>query len=213
MKTDLKRLHVFYQNYLKDHPYGGGWPNMQVAFDVYKASTISKLIPWESLETITDVGCGAGNLLSFIRTECNYMKEYCGIEAVDFLYNSAASNFSTDTLAEFIQSDFLNMEFDSSQHTDWVFCIGTLGTMQDDKNEYDIQFIKKLRTIAKRGMTIYVNDDRYMSSKRLEQIPDLVAHDVNSLLEMCKSNFEYKDLQVVRYPESDWTSCAITILF
>jgi len=212
MKTDLNRLDVFYASYVKDHPNGGGWPNTQVAFDVYKASTMSDLIDWNSLETITDVGCGVGNLLKFVRGEYNYQKQYLGIEAVDFFYNSAVRSFESDPLSEFIHDDFLNIGTGALKKTDWVFCIGTLSTMQDNKVDYDKIFLKGLREIARKGITIYINDDRYMSQERLKQLPELVAHNVDSFLKLISASFEYKDLEIIRFPNTDLTSCAVTIL-
>ena len=81
--------------------------------------------------------------------------------------------------------------------------LGGLAVKQNQQQEYDLAFCRKMISLARFGISIYLNDMNQMRPVRLEQVPDLAAHDIEDFVSMLKEESSESKVEVVHYPLSN----------
>lgn len=207
-RADQTRVRRFYQNYIRDHPDGGGWPSHEAARVVYETATASHLIPLAELRSVLDIGSGEGRFLEFLRKE-GFLGSYVGVELLASFHKTAYERYGNHPRTQFLQRDFLECEI--SELFDWSFALGTIGTLQEGKDDYDREIIQKMIGLSRKGITLYVNDDRLIAPERLMEVEDLAAHDVEKLVELLEEECPKAELDIVVDQCPSPTSVAINL--
>lgn len=207
MATDMVALRGFYARYLAEHPGGGGWPSIEFADALYAFACASPLIPWSALRSVLDVGCGTARLLGTLRNK-GFDGQYLGIEPLADIYGLADEDLPGEARRVALSLDALEQ---APATYDWIFALGTLGTDQPAKNEYDRDQLALIVKMARMGLTLQVNDRKLMPAKRLEQVPGLVVHDIPDLTAMLYALANPREIHVLRR-HPDMPSAVITLL-
>ena len=93
-------------------------------------------------DRIIDLGCGLGELLTWLRRERNFTGRYLGLDLVPEFVNHARERFASDPLASFAEFDvarqalpsdydvvLLSGMFNNQMHDNWGFLTDTLEKM------------------------------------------------------------------------------------
>ncbi|WP_196891241.1 class I SAM-dependent methyltransferase [Aureivirga marina] len=210
MKAKKSIIEQIYSKYVKRYPNGFGWPDEEFANIVYECSTRAEIIPWKQIKSIIDVGAGTGNFLYFLRKNRNYNGFYTGVEIFDYFYNLSIENFKNDTQVELFNGDFLEIDLNPNKF-DWGFCLGTLGTFQEEKEKLDAHIFKKLSDLTNLGFSIYVNDRKYFNKERLKEVKGLYAHDIDLVLQQVEEINPKFNYEIVNFPKDDFQRCSVNI--
>ena len=126
--------------------------------------------------SVLDVGCGLGHFCDFLR-KYGWQGKYTGIDVSKGMVETAAKRLSKDS---FICCDILNDDF--NQEHDYVFCGATIQIKPAyvEPSQYLEQMVKKMFTLAKKGLAFDIFSDRvdYRDEDKLYVDP-------NHLLNFC----------------------------
>ncbi|RYF93354.1 MAG: hypothetical protein EON95_09230 [Caulobacteraceae bacterium] len=209
MSDDWQSREDFYNSYLARYPLGEGWPSKEYADRVYSHSTSLFRNYSSNVKSVIDVGCGAGGLDLFLRSILAYDKSYLGIEENDYLL-SVATDRTADQKSKYLKSRFPDKAL-KNETFDWAFVIGTLGTDQKSKSEYDKAFLKEVCCLSRIGITVYVNDISLIPHERLESVPGLFAHDPLWIARTMSEFVSFSEVSI-RREELGRFGCAVDFL-
>ena len=199
LPVEIDRIQNFYQEYVHKHNSVAGWASRASAEEGYAAAASDPSQQWSIYQSVLDIGSGEGHFLNFLRSQREFTGQYVGLELFEIYHNTAVDLYGDDEQAEFIHDEFLTFDF-GQQQFDWVVSIGGLGVQQSDKEAYDLAFCQKMISLAKYGISVFVNDIKQMTPGRLEQIPDLAAHDLDEAVAMLNSIGNFSRIEVLHYP-------------
>lgn len=199
VNVDTDKIEGFYDRYVKDHGISAGWSNQSDADNAYREVSSCSAQKWDEFQSVLDVGSGAGHLLKLLRHERHFTGHYVGIELLDFFHDQALEFYGEMENAEFIQAEFLGYDFGET-HFDWVISLGSFSVKQSNQAESDLAFCRKMIALANYGVSIFLNDIDQMRPGRLEEVPDLAAHNINDFVAMVRDNFDVSDIAVNHYP-------------
>lgn len=200
LSLETDRIQRFYDEYVKDHGISAGWATIEDANNTYKTASSCSAQDWKSFQTVLDVGSGQGHLLRFLRQERNFTGSYTGIELLDLFHNKAVGLYGDMSDARFIHHEFLDYDF-GSECFDWVISLGSFSVKQENQEECDVAFCRKMIELANHGVSIFLNDINNMRPGRLKEVPDLAAHDIDQFVAMVQKNFKVSNIEVKHYPE------------
>lgn len=197
---DTDKIYNFYDKYVKEHGIDAGWATESDAANAYNEVSNCPNQAWNSFQSVLDVGSGQGHLLPFLREERGFTGNYTGIEILDFFHEKAISLYGEMPNARFMCDEFLSHDF-SDKHFDWVVSLGSFSVKQPNQEEWDRVFCRKMLELANYGVSIFLNDIHHMRPGRLEEVPDLAAHDIDKFVAMIQQTFKVSDVEVKHYPD------------
>lgn len=124
---------------------------------------------------ILDLGCGFGDLYSFLKTKFTNFK-YTGIDNQKKFIEFAKEKYIDANNADFIHADFINLTI---PETDYIIASGALSYLSDINNFYEKQ-ISILFNSARKGFAFNMLDTAHF-----KKTPLLVSHDVSHIYEIC----------------------------
>tara|TARA_X000000368_G_scaffold199442_1_gene157532 strand:+ start:21196 stop:21825 length:630 start_codon:yes stop_codon:yes gene_type:complete len=132
-------------------------------------------------DSILDVGCGSGELLSYMR-KIGLNGEYCGVDFIKEFVEHGNNFFKKDTASNFIQIDIENDDIPKS--FDWVILSGVFNDLRDDSEMFfystlDKMFKSSTKGIVFNSLTKYVD---YEDNNLFYTYPDKV-------MRYCLENF------------------------
>lgn len=173
--TDLITNHRIYSDYLR-LGLDDGWGRQD---KLENFTLLIKIADFTGTSikgsTILDVGCGTGDLVSYLSDK--QIKEYTGIDVFAPAIEKAQEKFPQN---KFITGDFLKYNFRNK--FDFVFCSGALTTnLKTDNYEVLKSWIPKMWQVSKKGVVFnFLFADDSESS-------DLFYFDQNRVLEICRT--------------------------
>lgn len=197
--VDTDKIQRFYKDYTNKHGVSCGWSSIESAITAYTAASNCVDQRWSDFQTVLDVGSSDGHLLPFLRSERNFQGQYTGVELIPSSHENAIKFYGKEDQAEFICSEFLSYDF-GTRKFDWVMSLGGLSVKQEQQQEYDLAFCRKMVSLARYGITVYLNDINQMPPGRLEQFPDLAAHNINDFVSMLKKENSTSKVEFVHFP-------------
>lgn len=202
LSLDTDKIYSFYDQYVKNHGINAGWANWEDAKNSYNEASNCSHQTWSEFNSVLDVGSGEGHLLPFLRQERGFTGSYTGIELLDFLHEKAVELYGNMSNANFIYGEFLSHDF-ASDKFDWVVSLGSFSVKQLRQDEFDLAFCQKMIHLDKYGVSIFLNDINNMRPGRLEEVPDLAAHDISNFVSMIEKNFTPSKVEVKHYPDNN----------
>lgn len=199
ISVEVDKIYRFYDRYVVEHGVSCGWGNFEDAINAYQEASNCSHQNWAQFESVLDVGSGQGHLLKFLREERGFQGTYTGIEVLDFFYNQSLELYGEMDGSHFIHDEFLGYDF-GDRIFDWVFSLGSFSVKQPNQRETDLAFCRKMIGLAKYGVSIFLNDIQYMRPGRLEEVPDLAAHDIPEFESMLHQNFKLSEVAIKHYP-------------
>ncbi|MEM7183792.1 MAG: class I SAM-dependent methyltransferase, partial [Spirochaetota bacterium] len=178
-----------------------GWLSKDSAYESYQNISNSPWQDWQNYASVLDIGCGEGHLFEYLYKYRAYTSKYIGIELLPLFYNNACELYANRENTEFICAEFLSHEF-GTQKFDWVFSLGSLSVKQENQYEYDLASCQKMVSLAKYGVSVYLNDITNMRSGRQKELPHLAFHNVADFVGMLLDNFPLKEYEVVHFPDA-----------
>ncbi|NET74013.1 MAG: hypothetical protein F6K62_24675 [Sphaerospermopsis sp. SIO1G2] len=100
----------------------------------------------------------------------------------------------------FILDEFLSHDFGENKF-DWVVSLGSFSVKHPQQKESDLAFSRKMISLANYGVSIFLNDVKYMRPGRAEEVPDLAFHDIDDFCSMLDDNFSISKVEVKHYPD------------
>ncbi len=179
-----------------------GWSSENSANDSYKTIASYKFQDWKKMKNILDIGSGLGNFLPFLRKENSFTGNYMGIEIIENFALSAQEQFLSDENSSFVYGDFLKYNFEDKIF-DWSFSIGSLSIVQPNQQAEDILTIKKMCSLSKHGISVFLNDkSKFKKNNIARLIPPgnlIAAHNIEDFVEMLKTEIKnYKDIEIMQ---------------
>ncbi|MDQ6979182.1 MAG: methyltransferase domain-containing protein, partial [Mariprofundaceae bacterium] len=133
----------------------------------------------QSGDSVLDVGCGFGDLFSFLSGTARTV-DYTGIDlSPDILQQAIAMH---PDLALY-QGDIFDRDW-SAAPFDWVLLSGTLNWDLHDDGLYARHVITKMFELCRHGVALNMLDARHIDRKHLG---DLRAYDPHDMLQFCQS--------------------------
>ena len=222
MKSDrqideLEPIHEFYRNKIKKYSLGDleqsvGWLSKESALDCYFHSSNSLHQRWSEFQEVLDIGSGHGSILPVLRTERNFTGTYTGIELLKEFHQSAVERFKEDSKAIWICNDFLIYDFKDKKF-DWILSLGSFGVKSPQQEQRDIDTVRKMSKLAKYGFTIFLNDIEQMRPGRLEELPDLAAHNIPEFLDLIKAIMKVAKVETVHFPKPTSQKTLVHVVF
>lgn len=201
LSTKTDKINHFYQEYVRKYGISAGWSTKQSAENAYRAASSYSDQHWHDFESVLDVGSGDGHFLSFLRSHCGFRGQYTGIELLSFFYENAVDFYGRQDGVEFIHADFLNYEFGVKKF-DWVFSLGSLAVKQEQQEERNLTVCRKMISLAKYGLSIYLNDTHQMAQEKRDGVLGLATHEVGIFTSMLKQECDVANIEVIHYPLS-----------
>ncbi|MGB3532645.1 MAG: class I SAM-dependent methyltransferase [Microcoleaceae cyanobacterium] len=183
LSLDTDKIYSFYDKYVKEHGISAGWSTTESATNAYTETSNCSAQKWDRFGNVLDVGSGEGHLLQFLRQKRGFTGSYTGIELLDFFHQKAIERYGNMNNAQFIYGDFLSYDFGQDKF-DWVISLGSFSVKQPQQHEFDLAFCRKMINLAEYGVSIFLNDINQMRPNRLEEVPELAAHDINDFVSM-----------------------------
>ncbi|HOX52647.1 MAG TPA: class I SAM-dependent methyltransferase [Fibrobacteria bacterium] len=148
--------------------------------------------------TVLDVGCGFGGLASFAPSiGCD--AAFTGIDLVREMLDCAATRHPDH---DWIQGDA--MRFDFSSDFDYVVCNGILTQKlqvgQQEMEEYACDLVKRMFSLARRGIAFNIMSDRVNFT-----VPNLFYKDPLWMTRYCMDNLSRKTVLDHAYPLYEYT--------
>lgn len=176
----VARVRRFYADYHARMGNTLGWPDMADARLTYNAAC--RELDWTQVDSVLDVGSGEGHLLGALRDH-GFCGAYLGVELLEGPHRAAVKRYGGDRDATFVCADF--EAFDLGETTfEWVFSLGSLGVRQPDQAASDRRALGRMVAAAGKGLVLYANDLSRVPPARLNDMPDLAAHDLGELCEL-----------------------------
>ncbi len=194
---DDQRIIDFYTDYIKHHGISAGWSSMDYAQQLYTLSSECSYQNWPTLQSVLDVGSGEGHFKEFLRQHKQFKGKYTGLEILATFHDIALKKYGQDDQAQFLCEEFLAYDF-GDQKFDWVFSLGSLSVHQENLQERDLAFCKKMVALSRVGATIYLNDEKLVSRGYLKDTNNLAVHNINDFSKMLSQHFSPVILQVER---------------
>jgi trans-aconitate methyltransferase len=144
--------------------------------------------------TVLDVGCGYGDLKSFLDKRYQGVT-FIGIDQVPEFIAAAQTTYRNRTDANFYQCDFATADF---PEVDFVVASGALSYRCSDP-EFYTGMVRKLFEAATRGTAFNMLD-----AARFPEHPLLVGHDREKILTFCRTLTPRVEL-VEGYLDEDFT--------
>lgn len=195
IQADRDRVEKFYKSYVEQHGMQAGWSSMSVAADNYAVATDHRCQRWDMFESVLDVGSGQARFYDYLRRERGFLGTYEGIEILPMFHSAASRRLRDQSGVTLIEADFLAHDYEARRF-DWVFSLGSLGVFHSEQDAHDLATVTKMLRLARGGVTVYLNDLHRMPSGRLEEVPDLVAHDIPRFVRRVEDLDEAADIEV-----------------
>ena len=119
---------------------------------------------------------------------------------MDFFHEQALDLYGEMSNARFIYGEFLSHDFGVDVF-DWIVSLGSFSVKHSQQQECDLACCRKMIDLARYGVSIFLNDINNMRPGRLEEVPDLVAHDIAEFSSMLQRNFAISQLEIKHYPD------------
>ncbi len=197
---DSNKVQDFYDRYIEGHGIKAGWATQDDAINTYKQASSCSAQVWSDFESVLDAGSGQGHFMDFLRQKYSFTGKYTGNEIVEILHKEAVNIYGEFENTDWIHGEFLSHDFGSDKF-DWVFSLGSLGVKQIPQKDCDLAFCTKMIELARYGISIFLNDVKHMRPGRLEEVPDLAAHDIDKFASMIQENFTGSKIEIKHYPE------------
>lgn len=194
---DTQRILDFYTHYIEHHGVSAGWSSMDYALQLYDLSSNCSYQHWPTFHSVLDVGSGEGHFKKFLRQQRQFTGQYTGLEMLPEFHKTALEKYSQDEKVELMCEEFLEYDF-GDRKFDWVFSLGSLSVKQENLHERDLAFCKKMAALSRFGLTIYLNDEKLVNQKYLDNVNNLAVHNIDNFLKMLGQNFSPVILQVER---------------
>ncbi|HNW97021.1 MAG TPA: class I SAM-dependent methyltransferase [Bacteroidales bacterium] len=169
MNFHYLRLNVFPEG----SPEALGWRHLD---DQQKRFEILSGVDDMSYSTILDLGCGYGDLKTFLDKKFNDFI-YVGIDIIPEYIDTANAKFKDANNTYFFQKDITAFEIPV---TDYILACGLMAYKTDDP-EFYFQMIKRMYDSASKAVAFNMLDSNTFQSDDL-----LIAHNPESIIEYCK---------------------------
>jgi len=133
----------------------------------------------QSGDSLLDVGCGFGDLYSWLHG-AGLTVSYTGIDlSPEILETAARMNPGLD----FRCGELFDFDW-SAQSFDWVLLSGTLNWELDDDGDYERRLIRRMFDICRRGVAFNMLDLRHYKTTAMGEMK---AHDPAAMLAFCQT--------------------------
>jgi len=132
----------------------------------------------DARDSLLDVGCGFGDLFSWLNGHALPV-EYTGI---DISQDILAKGIEMNPELDLRQGELFDFDW-QPQSLDWVFLSGTLNWNLNDDGEYARRVIKEMFRLSRRGVAFNMLDKRDIDAASLR---DLFAYDRDEILNFCR---------------------------
>jgi cyclopropane fatty-acyl-phospholipid synthase-like methyltransferase len=136
---------------------------------------LTQIAPFEQDERILDLGCGQGELYSFLKKR--WKLTYEGIDVSPKMIEQAWNN---NPQGRFANIDFLSQEF--NYHYDWILASGTFNHKAENQYEYLRKCLQKMYKLSNKGGAVILTS-RYDPCPKPEEY--LFGYDPSLVLQMC----------------------------
>jgi len=133
----------------------------------------------ESGDLLLDVGCGFGDLRSWLMGQ-EIEVDYTGLDLSPELIEKARTMHAR---ARFHSGDIFDLE-SKPEAFDWVVLSGTLNWQLDDGGDYARRVIRQMFELCRKGVAFNMLNSRYWKGRTMH---GLVAFDADELLAYCKT--------------------------
>jgi SAM-dependent methyltransferase len=150
---------------------------------------------------ILDVGCGLGDFFAYLRDRSINLKDYLGLECVEEIRAAARKR---NPSARFEGWDVLELQ-DSGQF-DWVFGSGLFALKGPDGDDYALQMVKKMFSLATKGVGVNFlsaftkRPDGFSNYCHPAEVLRTLAQEVSPIVELIHS-YRANDFTVFLYHE------------
>lgn len=116
--------------------------------------------PIKPTDSVIDVGCGLGDMLTYLRKEKDFKGQYLGLDFVPEFIEHANSKYKNDKIADFIVFDIINDQL--PRNYDVILLSGVFNNQMEDNWEFISTSIKKMfdsanRLVSFNGLSIFVD--------------------------------------------------------
>lgn len=200
--VDIDRIKAFYEDYFQKAQTSCGWSSLESATQSYIAVSDCSKQNWKTIKSVLDVGSGEGHLLGYLKTQRQFTGKYIGLELLPKSHQTAVKLYGKEPLAQFICDEFLAYDF-GDQKFDWVISLGAISVKQDQQEDHDKAMIKKMISLAKYGISIYINDAQKLDKENLKVVPYLATHNISDFINLLKEEFDPKELMFSHFPHPE----------
>lgn len=116
--------------------------------------------PIKRHDSVLDLGCGLGDMLTFLRQKKDFQGSYLGLDFVPDFIKHAKKTFETDSKAEFQIFDIINDSI--PENYDVVVLSGVFNNLMDDNWRFLTSTLKKMfaytnRLVSFNSLSTYVD--------------------------------------------------------
>ena len=158
---------LFYQLSRKNTPQDSIWfREFDEAYENYKHKRklfkrLRQLEPYLKGESYCDIGCGGGDLVAFLKKEHGFLKEYAGIDVLDWRTESIKDEINFEML------DFSKPGTKSSKKYDVMTCLAVLHHVGNTDESRSI-FLKNIRNAMSKQGRLIVEEDVILPQEEIE---------------------------------------------
>jgi len=147
------------------------FPEFLDAYERYKHTfklhnRYTQLQPYLKGNTYCDIGCGGGDLVSFLKNHHHQFTTTAGIDVLDWRTDSIKKDI------DFQMLDFTRPQAKSSTRYDTATCLAVLHHAGKSGEEMDV-FLKGVRSAVKSGGRLIIEEDVILPEEELRELPEI----------------------------------------